>query len=135
MASEGQTVENAETGERITFLSITPELLVMDDVWPRPGHRAIEHLHPEMEERWTVIEGRAAFRIGGEELELGPGEWIEAQAGAPHLAWNPTDGPVRLRIEMRPALRWAEFTERLFRGDPPEKLLREFSREIALPVG
>jgi mannose-6-phosphate isomerase-like protein (cupin superfamily) len=135
MASEGQTVENAETGERITFLSITPELLVMDDVWPRPGHRAIEHLHPEMEERWTVIEGRAGFRIGGEELELGPGEWIEAQAGAPHLAWNPTDGPVRLRIEMRPALRWAEFTERLFRGDPPAELLREFSREIALPVG
>jgi hypothetical protein len=51
----------------------------------------------------------------------------------PHVAWNPTDGSVRLRIEMRPALRWAEFTERLFSGDPPGDLLREFSREIAMP--
>jgi quercetin dioxygenase-like cupin family protein len=135
MAHEGQTVENAATGERVTFLSIAPELLVMDDVWPRPGHRAIEHVHPEMEERWTVIEGRAAFRIAGEEHELAAGEWIVAPARAPHLAWNPGDAPVRLRIEMRPALRWAEFTERLFRGDPPAELLREYSREIALPVG
>jgi mannose-6-phosphate isomerase-like protein (cupin superfamily) len=132
MAHEGQTVENAATGERITFVSITPELLVMDDLWPRPGHRAIEHLHPEMEERWAVIEGRAAFRIGGEELELGRGEWVVAPAGTRHLAWNPTDEPVRLRIEMRPALRWAEFTERLFRGDPPAELLDDFSREIAV---
>ena len=135
MAHEGQTVENAATGERITFVSITDELLVMDDLWPRPGHRAIEHVHPEMEERWTVIEGRVAFRIGGDEHELGPGEWVLAPAGVRHLAWNPTDGPVRLRIEMRPALRWAEFTERLFRGDDPAELLREFRREITLPVG
>jgi uncharacterized RmlC-like cupin family protein len=133
MAHAGQTVENPATGELITFLSIAPGLLVMDDLWPRPGHRAVEHLHPEMEERWTVIEGRAAFRIGGAEDELGPGEWIVAPPGVPHLAWNPADGPVRLRVEMRPALRWAEFTERLFRGDPPAELLREFSREIALP--
>ena len=133
MAYAGQTVENPDTGERITFVSIEPDLLVMDDLWPRPGHRAIEHLHPELEERWTVIEGRAAFRIGAEELELAAGEWVVAPPGMPHLAWNPTDGPVRLRIEMRPALRWADFTERLFRGDPPTALLREFSREIALP--
>jgi mannose-6-phosphate isomerase-like protein (cupin superfamily) len=133
MAYAGQTVENAHSGERITFVSITPELLVMDDLWPRPGHRAVEHVHPEMQERWTVIEGRAAFRIGDEELELRAGEWVTAPAGVRHIAWNPTEDPVRLRIEMRPALRWAEFTERLFRGDPPAVLLREFSREIALP--
>jgi len=133
MPHEGQTVENAATGERITFVVISPELLVMDDLWPRPGHRAIEHAHPEMEERWEVVEGRAAFRIGDHERELGPGEWIVAPPGTPHRAWNPGDTPVRLRIEMRPALRWAEFTERLFRGDPPGELLQEFRREIALP--
>jgi mannose-6-phosphate isomerase-like protein (cupin superfamily) len=135
MAHAGQTIENPHSGERITFVSITDELLVMDDLWPHAGHRAVEHLHPEMEERWTVIAGRAAFRIGADELELGAGEWVTAPAGVPHLAWNPTEEPVRLRIEMRPALRWAEFTERLFGGEPPAELLREFSREIALPVG
>lgn len=135
MPEAGQTIENAATGERITFVSIADELLVMDDVWTRPGHRAPAHAHPAMEERWEVVEGRAAFRIGGKERELGPGESVVARPGVPHLAWNPTAGEVRLRIEMRPALRWAEFAERLFRGDPPDALLREYSREIELVVG
>lgn len=133
MARVGQTVENAATGELITFAAVSDELLVMDDVWTRPGHRAPEHVHPEMEERWEVVAGRAAFRIGGEQREAGPGEVVVAPAGTPHSAWNPTGGEVRLRIEMRPALRWAEFVERLFAGEPPGSLLREFAHEIALP--
>jgi mannose-6-phosphate isomerase-like protein (cupin superfamily) len=139
MARPGETVENAATGERITFVTTAAdsggELLAMDDVWTRPGHRAPEHVHPEMEERWTVTAGRAAFRIGGRELEAGPGQTVVAPPGTPHAAWNPTAGEVRLRIEMRPALRWEEFTERLFAGEPPLELLREFSREVALPPG
>jgi mannose-6-phosphate isomerase-like protein (cupin superfamily) len=135
MAHAGQIVENPATGERITFVSIAEDLLVMDDVWTRAGHRAPEHVHPEMEERWEVVAGRAAFRVGGVESEAGPGDVVTAPAGTPHQAWNPTGGEVRLRIEMRPALRWAEFTERLFRGEAPEHLLREFSREVALPAG
>jgi quercetin dioxygenase-like cupin family protein len=134
MAHVGQTVENPATGERITFTAIDEDLLVMDDVWTRPGHRAPEHVHPGMEERWEVISGRAAFRVGGREVEAGSGEAVVAPAGTPHLAWNPTGGEVRLRIEMRPALRWAEFVERLFAGEPPAELLREFSREILLPI-
>ena len=142
MTYAGQTVENAATGERITFVHTAAdtggELLVMDDVWTRPGHRAPEHLHPEIEERWEVVSGRAAFRIGGEECEAGPGEVVVAPPGTPHLAWNPSDAEVRLRIEMRPALRWEEFVERLFAlgGDAAAiaALIREFPREIALPA-
>ncbi|HMJ74579.1 MAG TPA: cupin domain-containing protein, partial [Iamia sp.] len=111
------TVENPRTGERVTFASETPELLVMDVTWTRPGHRAIEHLHPGMEERFEVVEGRAAWRLGGEggsTVEGGTGTVVTVPPGVVHLAWNPTDGPVRLRIEMRPALRWRPFTTRLF---------------------
>jgi quercetin dioxygenase-like cupin family protein len=135
MASAGDTVENAATGERITFVRTAAdtggELLEMESVWSRPGHRARAHVHPEMEERWTVLAGRAAFRIGGEEHEIGPGETVVATPGTPHLAWNPTGAEVRLRIEMRPALRWEEFVERLFAGESPAALLPEFTREIA----
>ena len=141
MARAGQTIENPATGERITFVATAAdtggELLVMDDVWTRPGHRAPEHVHPEMEERWQVVAGRAAFRIGGEAIEAGPGEVVVAPPGTPHLAWNPGDGEVRLRIEMRPSLRWEEFVERLFAlgGDQAAgaALLREFGRELTLP--
>jgi quercetin dioxygenase-like cupin family protein len=130
--SDGKpTFVNHATGERVTIVSETPDLLVMDVVWPRPGHRAAEHVHPEMEERYEVVAGRAAFRIGGEEREARPGETVVVPPGTPHLAWNPTDGEVRLRIELRPALRWAQFVERLFAGEDPLALLREFRREVA----
>jgi quercetin dioxygenase-like cupin family protein len=129
-------IENPRSGEQIEFMVETPELLAMRTTWTRPGHRAIEHIHPEMEERFEVVSGRAAFRIGGpdgETLEGGPGAVVTVAPGTRHLAWNPTDGPVELRIEMRPALRWAEFTRRFFRGEDPGALLVEFSREVVLP--
>jgi quercetin dioxygenase-like cupin family protein len=135
MARTGDTIENPATGERITFVRTAAEtggeLLVMDDVWTRPGHRAPGHVHPEMEERWTVVSGRACFRIGGDHIGAGPGDEVVAPPGVRHVAWNPTEDEVRLRIEMRPALRWEEFVERLF-ADPASaaELLPEFTREL-----
>jgi len=129
-------IENPRSGEQVEFLIRTPELLAMHTTWTRPGHRALEHIHPEMEESFHVLTGRAAFRIDGPdgtETEAGPGDVVIVGPGTRHLAWNPTDGPVELRIEMRPALRWAEFTERFFRGDDPALLLDEFRREVILP--
>jgi mannose-6-phosphate isomerase-like protein (cupin superfamily) len=128
-------IVNPATGEEITFLSETPELLVMESVWTRPGHRAAGHAHPGMEERWEVLEGTAAFRIGGGETVCGPGDSVVAPPGVPHLAWNPGEERVRLRIEMRPALRWREFVERLFAngGAPEPGMLSEFGREVAPP--
>ena len=125
-------IENPRTGEQIEFLSDSPEVLVLLTTWTRPGHRALEHLHPGMEERWHVLEGRAAFRVDGVEVEAPAGSVVVAPPGRRHLAWNPTDEPVRLRIEMRPALRWREFTTRLFRGDDPAALLAEYGDEVAL---
>jgi mannose-6-phosphate isomerase-like protein (cupin superfamily) len=129
-------IENARTGERIEFLVRTPELLAMHATWTRPGHRVLEHIHPEMEETFRVLQGRATVRVGGpdgEEVDAGAGDVVVVPPGTRHLAWNPTDGAVELRIEMRPALRWAEFTERFFAGDDPIALLAEFSREVVLP--
>ena len=125
-------IENPRTGEQVEFLSEAADLLVMHTTWTRPGHRAVEHVHPGMEERFEVLEGRAAFRIDGVESEAGPGEVVVAPPGARHLAWNPTGGPVRLRIEMRPALRWAEFTRRFFAGEDAGALLAEFAPEVVL---
>jgi len=113
-------------------LSESGELLVMRVTWPRPGHRAVAHLHPGMQERWRVIKGRAAFEIDGEETQLGPGEDIVAEAGQRHVAWNPTDEEVVLRVEMRPPLRWVEFVRRLFGGEPPLELLEAFPDEVRL---
>lgn len=140
MARSGDVVESAATGEVITFVRTAAdtggELLELDACWTRPGHRAAPHVHPEMEERWRVVEGAAAFRVGELSLTAGPGELVVAPPGVPHVAWNPTAGEVRLRIEMRPALRWEEFVERLFALPPGDRtalarLAAAFPREIA----
>lgn len=131
-------VENPLTGERIEFLTSDPDLLVMRATWTRAGHRAVEHAHPAMVETFHVLDGRAGFLIGGthgHEHELGPGEELSVPAGQLHLGWNPTEGPVQLLISMRPALRWAEFTTRLFAGEDVETLLSEFPDEVAPPSG
>lgn len=139
MARAGQAVENAATGERVTFVRTAAEtrgeLLELELLWTRPGQRAPAHVHPEMEERYQVLSGTAAFRIGGEQdRTAGPGEVVTVPPGTTHLAWNPTDDEVRLKVEFRPALRWEEFVVRLFAGDESvADLMREFRREIAPP--
>ncbi len=127
-------IENPRTGEQVEFVSETTELLSMITTWTRPGHRAIEHVHPIMEERFEVLSGRAAFNIDGVEVEATEGTVVIAPPGRRHLAWNPTDEPVELKIEMRPALRWCEFTTRFFRGDDPVELLAEYADEVQLPL-
>jgi mannose-6-phosphate isomerase-like protein (cupin superfamily) len=126
--------ENQRTGERVEVISESPELLALSVTWPRPGQRALPHIHPSMEETWHVLSGRAAFVIDGVELELGANEHVVASPGIAHLAWNPTEEPVELRIEMRPARRWAEFTRRLFAREDPARLLAEFGDEIRLAL-
>jgi mannose-6-phosphate isomerase-like protein (cupin superfamily) len=134
VAAQGDSViENPRSGERVEFMSETPEALTMLTTWTRPGHRATEHIHPNMEEQFEVLEGRAAFVVDGIEVMATAGEIVIARPGSRHLAWNPTNAPVRLKIEMRPGLRWAEFTRRFFRGDDPIQLLREYSAEVVLP--
>jgi|SRR5436190_12797961 len=138
MATAGQTVVNAATGERVTFVRTAAdtggELLELELAWPRLGRRAPAHVHPEMEERYEVLEGTGAFRVGEEERTAAPGEIVTVPPGTTHLAWNPTGEPARLRVEFRPALRWEEFVVRLFAGDEPvADLMREFRREIAPP--
>jgi hypothetical protein len=59
MASAGDELVDPATGERIVFCKTSAEtaggLLEMDAFWTRLGHRAPEHVHPEMQERWEVI--------------------------------------------------------------------------------
>jgi len=149
MARAGDELVNPITGERIVFRKTAADtdgtLLEMDDFWTRPEHRTVEHVHPEMQERWEVIAGSVCFRIDGVEQIAGPGEVVIAPAGVPHMAWSIDAAPVHLRIQMQPALRWERFVERLFalardghtdeRGMPDPtlmiELLGEFPREIA----
>ncbi len=127
-------IENPRSGEQIDFLVDTPDLLRMRSTWSRPGHRAPPHLHPRMEEQFHVEEGWARFRVGGRVVDAVAGGSVVVPPGVVHLGWNPTQLPVTLIIEMRPALRWRAFTEMLFAGEDPDELLRAHGAEIELHV-
>src|SRR5215211_82349 len=109
MDNPGREIVNPVTGERIVFrrtaADTNGELLELDDFWVRPDHQVPEHVHPEMEERWEVIEGAARFRLGGVEISAEPGDIVVAPPGTAHSTANAGRGETHVRIQMRPALR------------------------------
>jgi GTP pyrophosphokinase len=122
---------NPASGERIDVVSETPELLVLESTWTRPGHRAPAHVHPGLEERFVVLDGVAAFEIDGRTVSAAAGETVVVPPGTRHEAYNPTGQPVRMRIEFRPAGRWLEFVQRVFAGEDAVSLMPEYPEEIA----
>jgi quercetin dioxygenase-like cupin family protein len=116
------------------------EVLEMEASYGGAGGLPPEHLHPRQTERFEVLEGSIRAIVAGEERRYGPGETFEVPAGAPHTM--AAEGHTRTRWEVRPALRTAEFFERLHGSDPasrpPEffaELLAEFADEIRFTGG
>jgi hypothetical protein len=86
----------------------------------------------------TGADGSVRTVIDGVEAIHGAGETFTVPAGTPHQM--SAEGPARVRWEVRPALRTAEFFERLHRhgpdsarvADSPGDFLAEFAAEIRL---
>ena len=106
------------------------ELLEMQATYGEGGALPPEHLHPEQDERFEVLEGTIVAVVDGEERRYGVGETFDVPAGTRHQMG--ADGPARMRWQVRPALRTAEFFERLYTGDPATfgDALAEFADEI-----
>lgn len=114
------------------------ELLEMEASYPGSGFMPPEHLHPRQAERFTVLEGRIRAIVDGEERTYGPGESFDVPVATPHRM--AAEVPTVMRWEVRPALRTAEFFERLHGDGPdsarnassPADFLAEFSEEFRL---
>jgi quercetin dioxygenase-like cupin family protein len=110
------------------------ELLEMEASYSGEAGMPPGHLHPEQAEHFEILEGSMRVIVVGEERLYGQGESFEVPAGTPHQM--AAEGPARMRWEVRPALRTAEFFERLY-GDGPdsaqemgERFFAEFSDEF-----
>jgi quercetin dioxygenase-like cupin family protein len=112
------------------------EVLEMEASYDGTAGPPPEHLHPQQLERFEVLDGAVRTVIGGAERRYEEGETFEVAAGTPHRM--SADGPARVRWEVRPALRTAEFFERLYGDGPdsaraaesPADFLAQFSDEI-----
>ena len=140
MAFTGQEIQGPD-GFRLRLVRTGDEtggeLLEMEATYAGTGTLPPEHFHPSQVERFEVLEGSVRAVIGGEERRYGAGETFEVPAGIPHQMTS--DEPSRMRWEVRPAMRTAEFFERLYAaaaggpgGQSIPALLDEFSPEFRL---
>jgi quercetin dioxygenase-like cupin family protein len=112
------------------------ELLEMEACYGGSGGMPPEHLHPQQVEQFEVLEGAMRTVIDGVERRYEAGESFEVPVAVRHQM--AADGPSRMRWEVRPALRTAEFFERLYgdgpdsarNADPIADFLAEFSDEF-----
>lgn len=131
MAHAGQELEGPN-GYRLRLLAIEPERLEMEASYSGEGGFPPEHMHPNQTERFEVLDGTMVVRVGDEERRYAAGETFEVPAGTAHTMTG--DGPTRMRWEVRPALRTAEFFEALYGGaiDDFTAFLADFADEFRL---
>ena|SRR5438034_763697 len=139
MAQAGQEI-GSPSGMKLllvrTGAETDGELLEMEATYPGDGSMPPMHLHPNQAEHFEILEGSMHTVIDGEERVYESGESFEVPAATPHQMG--TDQPTRMRWEVRPALRTAEFFERLY-GDGGgsakelgEQFFAEFGDEFRL---
>lgn len=118
MAISGSVIENPVIGDRVVFLQTSRDTggaLLQLDIFARAGAQGPpEHIHPQQEERFTVLAGSLTGRIAGREVRIEPGtEWV-VPAGTPHTWHNAGESEVHVRVELRPAGRMEPFLETIY---------------------
>ncbi len=136
MAHAGQELEGPG-GFRLRLIrtgaETRGELLEMEAHYTGEGGLPPEHYHPSQEERFEVLDGAVRTVIDGRAHRYQAGDTFQVSAGTPHQMAG--DGPARVHWEVRPALRMAEFFERLYAamaagGAEVPDVLREFKNEV-----
>ncbi len=151
MAYAGQTLENPVSGEKITFIQTAAdtdgELLEIELELSPDGAVPGAHIHPEQEERFEVVEGTMAFRMGLKKIVAGPGEVVTVPAGKVHSVKNAGEDTAKVRVQVRPALAMEQLFEttvalaedgRTTSKGMPKPLdlalfVREYRREVKAP--
>jgi quercetin dioxygenase-like cupin family protein len=118
MATAGQIVDNPVTGERFRWhltAGDTGGRLVRAEVWVRPGGGVfVEHLHPQSEERFEVVDGRMILEAERRPRVLLAGERARVASGVRHRWRNGGDGELHLYIEVHEPMGFEDMIEDVF---------------------
>jgi mannose-6-phosphate isomerase-like protein (cupin superfamily) len=106
MAKAGGVFENPVTGERaVVRLGIEDtggDRVVVDLYVKAGGAVAGEHVHPVIEESFTVVRGRVGFRIAGHESIAELNRRLHVPAVVAHYGWNAGDEEAHVIVEIGP---------------------------------
>jgi mannose-6-phosphate isomerase-like protein (cupin superfamily) len=112
MSRAGDVIENPITGERAVVRVGTEDSegrLLVSDLYVKPGGAvAGEHVHPIIEEWFTVKSGRVGFRIDGRESIAELDRRLHVPAGVSHDWWNAGQEEAHVVVEVSPAERFEE---------------------------
>lgn len=122
MARAGQEISNPRTGQRMTFLELSEDVLRIDSVSPLSDEREPLHVHPRQESGAELLSGSLVFEVDGVQRKLAPGESISIPANIPHRFWNDGDEDAHWIGSFRPALATADFFETFFALAAADKL-------------
>jgi quercetin dioxygenase-like cupin family protein len=81
------------------------------DVWVDPGGRVTPHVHPALEERFTVVAGRPSFLAGRRWRTAAPGDEVVVPPGVRHAYRNTGTEVAQIRVEVQPPSTLQEFLE------------------------
>ena len=111
MAQPGERVSVPDFVDWLEIQELTPDVLRYEISF-RP--RAIitkEHVHPSQTERHEVLEGQARLTLDGAAHTLGAGQPMVVEPGVRHALLPAGEGNVRMRLELRPSLRWKDLID------------------------
>ena len=108
----GAEITNAVSGERLVFLQTHKSSggkLFQAEISMPAGNYVIEsHFHPSQVERFEVLSGQLAVRIGNALQYISEGQDAVVPIRTTHSYWNAGRGELRVLYEHRPALVSAE---------------------------
>lgn len=81
------------------------------EMWVDPGGGVTPHIHPSMEERFTVVAGRLELLAGRKWRSSDPGETVVVPVGTRHAFRNRGDEVAEVAVEARPASTLQAFLE------------------------
>src|SRR4051812_41157031 len=114
LPAESPLVEDPALRQRYRFRRSTdPDggQVLNIEVWVDPGGGVPPHVHPAMEERFEVLEGRAGFLAGRRWRTAGAGETVVVGPGVRHAYRNRGDEVAHLMCEARPPSSLQAFLE------------------------
>ena len=107
----GEVYINPASGERAIVVLGTDETggrRLVVDLYLRPGGGMVgRHYHPSIHERFRVTTGQVSFTLNGVEQAAEPEQMVDIPLGTWHDFWNSGSSEALVRVDVRPAERFA----------------------------
>jgi len=118
MAKSGQIIENPFIGDRVVFRKTAQETngdLMEVEIFAQPAAAGPPvHIHPNSEEKFTVLKGSLDASVDGKAMRFGEGETFNVAAGVPHTWWNSSESEAHVLVQFSPASRMETFLETFY---------------------